>query len=159
MAHRVAKRFRSRHERAALLLSWSMVALLICASLGCGGSDGQDNMGELDIVIESPGGPDQSYTLSCRTTEETMVGAGSLPEATETCKQLSEADDWPFPAVDRFGGECDISGGDETATVSGTWEGRSFSMMYRLNGGNYMSQWAAQPVLANVPPSVDMVPC
>jgi Subtilisin inhibitor-like len=121
------------------------VVLLACA---CGGADDDGQSEEpvapppketptnLQITIWPSGqkGPYTQWTLTC-------PAGGTLPNAGEACRRLSELGDRAFAPIPKDVVCADIYGGPQVAEVKGSFEGRYVEARYTRTNACEMERW------------------
>jgi hypothetical protein len=133
------------------------IALAAAATLlaGCGtassgsGAGGSGSSGpsvakvtSLQVTVrDSAGAAPKVWTLTCD------PPGGTHPQASAACAQLSAAKDDPFAPTPK-GMACSmIYGGDQKATVTGTFEGRRVDTSFGRADGCEVARWGAVSAL------------
>ncbi|WP_103940231.1 SSI family serine proteinase inhibitor [Thermomonospora echinospora] len=125
--------------RTPLITTAGLACLAVIALAGCGSEDngGGSPSGTLSpaaqtrLTVEvrpSPQGTPKTWTLTCD------PPGGTHPRAAAACQALAKAKD-PFKPVPKDAICTEIYGGDQVATVTGTWRGTPVNARFtRLNG-------------------------
>lgn len=119
-------------------------ALAACAdpgTTGAGGSAGSTPSSKqpptsLTISVKAePSAPPQVWTLSCQPV------AGTHPKATDACAFVSKASAALLAPVPASQSCTQIFGSPATATVKGTWQGKSVDASFARTNGCEIARW------------------
>jgi hypothetical protein len=123
------------------------LALLVLLASACGGNgDGDDGDGvrtpppapatnlQIQIWPQGRDGPFTMWTLTC-------PGGGSLPNAEEACRRLSELGDRAFAPTPKDMACAEIFGGPQVAEVRGTFDGAPVQARFSRNDACEMERW------------------
>ena len=112
---------------------------LVLVVAGCSGGTGNPGPAgsQLSVTVRPQGkaGPIFSATLSC------PGGTGTIPNAPSVCAKLSGVDRSAFAPVPRGTACTDIYGGPQTATVTGTFDGKAIDEAFSRNNGCEIARW------------------
>lgn len=147
------RRARPRGALASLLCA---ISLLVMSSAGCGAEvTGQPAPGgpsaapssspassdpastALTIVVDDGAGGVTTWTLTCD-----PVG-GDHPDAEAACRALAQNGARALPPVPRGRMCTQVFAGPETATVTGTWNGKAVDSRFNRRNGCEIARWKA----------------
>lgn len=127
-------RYRTPLATAACLSALAAATLAGCGAADDGGGSAKvspSSAAQTRLTIEvrsTPQGSATTWTLTCD------PAGGTHPKADAACQALEKATD-PFKPVPKDALCTQIHGGDQVATVTGTWRGASVNARFnRLNG-------------------------
>jgi hypothetical protein len=103
-------------------------------------------------VLAAHGATPKRWTLTCD------PAGGTHPSPQAACQTLAQAKS-PFTPVPR-GVMCPmIASGPQTATITGTWQGKHVSATYSRDNGCQTARWQAlEKILGQVNPGGPMIP-
>jgi hypothetical protein len=117
------------------------VALTGCGSEDSGGGSAPSGTvspaaeTRLNILVKSaPKARPTTWTLTCSPT------GGDHPQAAAACQSLAKAED-PFKPTPKDAICTEIYGGAQTATVTGTWQGKQINAGFTRLNGCEISRW------------------
>ena len=124
------------------------VFVLLLALSACGGqggdviasepSESRAPENELTITVRpAPDSPVEVWTLTCG------PPGGNHPDPEAACRALTGARRDPFAPVPAGAMCSQVYGGPQTATITGTWQGRSVRASYRRTDGCEIARWDA----------------
>lgn len=91
-------------------------------------------------VKESRDAEPQRFTLTCGDTG--AQAGGNHPSPAQACKALEQAKE-PFAPVPQDMVCTEIFGGDQTATIKGTWQDQQVDASYSRKNGCEIARWDA----------------
>ena len=92
-------------------------------------------MSTLTVTVKAdPAGAATTWTLQCD------PPGGDHPDAAAACAAISAAAK-PFDPVPRGAICTEIYGGPQTATITGSWQGRPVTASYRRTNGCELARW------------------
>lgn len=132
---------------AALALT-SVVAL----ASGCGADSAEDTVTPQDapsptteLTVEVTDGDTTTWQLSCD------PAGGDHPDTTAACAALAENGAEAVPATPSDSMCTQLFGGEQTAVVTGTWQGKPVDATFSRQNGCEISRWdALAPLLPKV---------
>jgi hypothetical protein len=92
---------------------------------------------ELIIVADDGHGSRTTWRLTCD------PPGGNHPNVTAACEALAKNGERALPPVPKNLSCTQVYGGDQTATVSGTWRGKPVNSRFSLVNGCEISRWKA----------------
>ncbi|GAA1428093.1 hypothetical protein GCM10009616_06920 [Microlunatus lacustris] len=98
----------------------------------------------LTIVVED--GSTTTWRLTC------SPAGGDHPDPAAACAALEQNADQALPPVDKDAMCTQVYGGDQTATITGTWRGGPVDGRFSLTDGCEIGRWRS---LAGLLPPVD----
>ena len=90
---------------------------------------------DLTIVIRDGAGKTSTWRLTCD------PPGGSHPDPTTACRALETNGAAALPPVPKDKVCTQIYGGPETATITGTWQGKKIVSRFARNDGCQISRW------------------
>lgn len=115
------------------------VLLAACGTGSSGGSSSPSSAGLTRLTVTArpaPGAAAQTWTLRCD------PAGGSHPDPAAACAELAKAPD-PFSPTPPDRACTMIYGGAQTATLTGTYRGRSVNASYSRTDGCEIARWDA----------------
>ncbi len=101
-------------------------------------SESRAQASELTITARpGPDSPAETWTLTCD------PPGGTHPDAEAACGALERVRRDPFAPVPAGMLCTQVYGGPQTATITGTWQGRSVHASYRRTDGCEIARWDA----------------
>jgi hypothetical protein len=140
--------------KRTLLIAASVLLLTGCGTEVSGGDvtdPGTDSAGTTDLTVTVKAGRDKgerSYTLRCD------PPGGDHPDPEAACRLLSQLED-PFTPVPPDTMCTEIYGGDQTATVTGTFRGEPVQAEFSRVNGCEIDRWDKHLDLLVEPGGVD----
>jgi hypothetical protein len=96
---------------------------------------------ELTVTVDQGDGKTDTWTLSCDAAGKTITG--THPDAAKACAALTAKGEQALPAVKPDMMCTQIYGGDQTATIKGTWNGKAVDASFNRKNGCEISRWNA----------------
>jgi Subtilisin inhibitor-like len=145
----------TRHKAGVAAVTGAVVALAACASqsVNPGGPEAKAPVSALTIsVAAAHGATPHTWTLTC------SPAGGTHPHPRTACATLSSLKD-PFAPVPPHTMCTMIFSGPQTASITGTWDGKRVSASYARDNGCQTARWdKLAPVLGGVDPGGPMIP-
>ncbi len=92
---------------------------------------------ELTIVVDDGSGTKTTWQLSCD------PAGGTHPDPEAACQALTEHGETALPAVPKDQMCTQQYGGPETATITGTWQGKPVNSTLSRKNGCEIARWDA----------------
>lgn len=132
----------------------ALLALTACGSARDAGTvkPSQSAAAQTQLTVSvrsSPSAQPKTWTLTCDPTGGNMANAQKACDALDTAS-ASKKD--PFAATPKTEMCTMIFGGPQTATVTGTWQGRAVKASFDRKNGCEMDRWNALSALLGAPP-------
>lgn len=146
---------RAGHKAGVAAVIGAVAALAACGSQGASVSQGSQSAPRSSLTISvaaAHGATPRRWTLSC------SPAGGTHPQPQTACTTLSTVKD-PFAPVPPHTMCTMIFSGPQTASITGTWDGKRVSASYARNNGCQTERWnKLGSVLGGFNPGGPMIP-
>ncbi|MBT0771160.1 hypothetical protein KIH74_19625 [Kineosporia sp. J2-2] len=133
---------RGPRGRLTVALPLTAVAAVAVLAAGCGAESSgagsvtaQETTPATDLTIAVTDGDTTTWTLTCD-----PVG-GDHPDADAACATLDKSGDQAVPAASTDQMCTQIFGGEQTATITGTWKGKAIDASFSRENGCEIARW------------------
>lgn len=113
---------------------FALVLVLFAALMPQNGAAAANSYSVVVTYKQTPQSDLQKWTIKCN------PAAGTMPKAKTVCKKLLKIAN-PFAPADPDQMCTEIYGGDDIATVKGTWKGKKISVKYSKINGCEIARW------------------
>ncbi|GAB6900121.1 SSI family serine proteinase inhibitor [Kineosporia succinea] len=144
-AHRAQpERFRRPAPTRRALPAAALLTVALAGLSGCGSDSPEDTVTpqdapspSTDLTVTVVDGEKTTWTLTCD-----PVG-GTHPDAAAACAALEKNGEQSLPPVAADQMCTQIFGGEQTATITGTWKGEKVDASFSRTDGCQISRWEA----------------